>query len=62
MASQGQGKNLSVLEQHLTPALFQNLREFWFEHLDHEDDFIMPKQEHSRRWFMGGEELDNICV
>ncbi|KPM43691.1 hypothetical protein AK830_g2853 [Neonectria ditissima] len=62
MASQGREKNLSVLEQHLTPALFQRLREFWFEHLEHEDDFFIPKQGHASRWFMGGKELDDICV
>ncbi|KAK7428581.1 hypothetical protein QQZ08_004842 [Neonectria magnoliae] len=62
MASQGQEKNLSLLEQHLTPVLFRSLREFWFEHLENEDDIFVPKMSHAGRWFMGGKELDDICV
>ncbi|KAF7548926.1 hypothetical protein G7Z17_g6732 [Cylindrodendrum hubeiense] len=61
MASQ-EHKNWGLLEQHLTPALFKDLREFWYEHLEKEEDFIMPTAEHSRRWYMGGKELDDICL
>lgn len=61
MASQKEDPSGS-LENHLTPTLFQNLNDFWFEHFEHEDDYIMPKPIHSKRWFMGGQELDNICV
>lgn len=61
MASQGQ-KNWGLLEQYLTPALLQGLREFWYEHLENEEDFIMPTADHSRRWYMGGKELDNMCL
>ncbi|KAH7111174.1 hypothetical protein B0J13DRAFT_462014 [Dactylonectria estremocensis] len=61
MKSQGQ-KNSELLEQHLTPALLQGLREFWYEHLENEEDFIMPTADHSRRWYMGGKELDNVCL
>ncbi|KAK7408382.1 hypothetical protein QQX98_009422 [Neonectria punicea] len=62
MASQGQEKNLSLLEHHLTPVLFRSLREFWFEHLENEDDLLVPEKAHAGRWFMGGKELDDICV
>ncbi|KAI5465370.1 SpoVR like family protein [Mariannaea sp. PMI_226] len=53
---------LVELGKLLTPELFQNLRSFWYEHLDHEDDYVLPKQSHNKRWFMGGKELDDICV
>ncbi|KAH7170150.1 hypothetical protein EDB81DRAFT_154034 [Dactylonectria macrodidyma] len=61
-ASQPQGKNISVLEQHLTPALFQDIRDFWYEPFETDDDYILPQKNHAMRWYMGGKELDDICV
>ncbi|KAH7128898.1 hypothetical protein EDB81DRAFT_808481 [Dactylonectria macrodidyma] len=61
MDSQGQ-KNGGLIKQHLTLALLKDLREFWYEHLENEEDFIMPTADHNRRWYMSGKELDNICL
>lgn len=62
MESHQKKKNLALLEPHLTPALFQELRDFWYEHLVDEEDRVLPKAEQNKRWFFGGKELDEICV
>lgn len=55
-------KNLSSLESYLTPTLFKEIRDFWYEHLDSDDNLCLPTMEHSKRWFMGGKELDDMCM
>ena len=62
MATEHKKKNLALLEPHLTPALFQEIRDFWYEHITDEDGLVYPKFEHVKKWFMGGKELDEICV
>lgn len=57
-----QKKNLSSLESYLTPTFFKELRDFWYEHLDSDHDLCLPKLEQSKRWFMGGKELDDMCM
>ncbi|KAL6870139.1 hypothetical protein ACO1O0_001475 [Amphichorda felina] len=53
---------MAGLESTLTPALLSEIRDFWFSHIDSEDALILPDQEHIMRWFVGGEELDKLCV
>ncbi|CAM1505142.1 Fc.00g107790.m01.CDS01 [Cosmosporella sp. VM-42] len=55
-------KNLAMLKPHLTLALLEDLRNFWYEHLTSEDNFILPNPEQNKRWFFGGKDLDDICV
>lgn len=62
MASQSTPKNLDIIREHLTSTNLQAIRSFWFEHLDNPDDFILAEQEKQKRWFMSGEEFDNVCV
>jgi hypothetical protein len=50
------------IEAQLTPARLQEIRDFWFEHLNHEDSFVIPGQDAHKRWYMGGEALDRACA
>lgn len=61
MGSQATEKNLTIIGQHLTPGLLKDVRDFWFESFE-ENDYILPQRSHAMRWYMGGKELDNICV
>ena len=53
---------MASLESVLTPALLSDIRDFWFSHIDNDDALILPDQEHVMRWFVGGEEMDKLCV
>lgn len=55
-------KNPETLRDHLTPANLKALRNFWFEHLDDQNDCILFKPEQGRRWFFGGKEFDDACM
>lgn len=50
------------LESVLTPQFLKGLRDFWFEHFESQDAYILPGQKEMLRWFQGGKELDEICV
>ena len=50
------------IELQLTPALLQDVREFWFKHLDNVDSFIVAGQGATKRWYGGGDEFDQQCV
>lgn len=52
----------SDLKQTLTPALLQDVRNFWFDHLSSEDALILPGQSEMKRWFMRDPEFDKACV
>ncbi|KJZ74954.1 hypothetical protein HIM_05685 [Hirsutella minnesotensis 3608] len=52
----------SKLEALVSRARLVEVRDFWFEHLTGPDDLILFKQEHGKRWFFGGQELDRACV
>ncbi|KAJ9149319.1 MFS sugar transporter [Pleurostoma richardsiae] len=53
---------MTGVESYLTPRFLQDVRGFWFEQLENEDDLVLPTQEHVKRWFVGGKKLDNICL
>lgn len=53
---------MATLDKMLTYEFLDGLREFWFEHFASADSFVLPRQEEQMRWFMGGKELDEICV
>ena len=57
-----QSNMTSSVKQHLGPALLREVHDFWFEHFASPDSFAIPSTEDSKRWFMGGEELDRVCV
>ncbi|KAM0282162.1 hypothetical protein ACHAQH_003202 [Verticillium albo-atrum] len=50
------------LDNVLTSPVLGEIRDFWFSHLGSEDSFILPGFSEMKRWFMGGEELDNFCI
>lgn len=50
------------LKQILTPALLQDVRNFWFDHLSGEDALIIPGQNEMMRWFRRDAEFDKACV
>jgi hypothetical protein len=52
----------SRISAHITPALFKDIRTFWFEHIDSDESLIFPSRQHAIRWFMGGEVMDKQCV
>lgn len=51
----------ATVESHLSTALLQEIREFWFEHLD-ADSLIVASPASSLRWYAGGDEMDQQCV
>ncbi|OKP00330.1 hypothetical protein PENSUB_7787 [Penicillium subrubescens] len=54
--------NVSELKETLTPDLLEEIREFWFEHMEDEDALILPGQSDMQRWFTRDETFDKICV
>ena len=50
------------IESLLTPALLREVRDFWFQHLDNADSFVIADQEAGKRWYMGGQAFDQTCV
>ncbi|KAM0323963.1 hypothetical protein ACHAQA_008545 [Verticillium albo-atrum] len=51
-----------VLDEALTPQVLNEVRDFWFSHISNEDAVILPGFSEMKRWFMGGDELDNFCI
>lgn len=45
----------------ITPELLQDVKDFWFEHLEGEA-VVVPEMEDMKRWFMGGGAMDKICL
>jgi uncharacterized protein (DUF924 family) len=54
--------DISELKETLTPDLLEEIREFWFEHMEDEDALILPGQGDMQRWFTRDETFDKICV
>ncbi|KAK9240076.1 hypothetical protein V1525DRAFT_266334 [Lipomyces kononenkoae] len=50
------------LENVLTPSLFAEIHDFWFQHVKGTDSITLPREDEYRRWFSRNEELDNACV
>lgn len=50
------------LKQILSPALLEDVRNFWFDHLSTEDALILPGQSEFKRWFSQDAEFDQACV
>lgn len=50
------------LKQTLTPTLLEDVRNFWFDHLNGEDALILPGQSEMQRWFTRDAEFDKACV
>lgn len=50
------------LESGLTYELLDGVREFWYEHFESDDSFILPQMKEQMRWFRGGKEMDDICM
>jgi hypothetical protein len=46
----------------LSPAFLHDIRSFWFEHFTGPEDFVLPGQKQSERWFVGSEEFDLVCL
>lgn len=46
----------------LTPACLKEVRDFWFEHLPHDDELIVPGKTANARWWAGGPEFDTLCA
>ncbi|CAI7569876.1 Tetratricopeptide-like helical [Penicillium manginii] len=53
---------VSELKQTLTPALLDEVRDFWFSHFPNEDALILPGMNEMMKWFKKDEEFDNACV
>ena len=54
--------DISELKETLTPDLLEEIREFWFEHMEDEDALILPGQSDMQRWFARDETFDKTCV
>ncbi|KAJ5096097.1 hypothetical protein NUU61_005453 [Penicillium alfredii] len=52
----------SLLSQSLTPALLDDVRSFWFDHLDGDASRVLPGQSDMQRWFMRDADFDRACV
>ncbi|KAI2792269.1 hypothetical protein POX_b02306 [Penicillium oxalicum] len=60
MANSGSSK--TVLKQTLSPALLEQVRNVWFEHIESDDGLILPGQNDVKRWFVRDEDFDKVCV
>lgn len=54
--------DISELKETLTPDLLEEIREFWFEHMEADDALILPGQSDMQRWFTRDETFDKICM
>ena len=50
------------LKQTLTPALLDEIRTFWFDHLSGDEALILPSQNDLQRWFTRDASFDDACV
>lgn len=52
----------SQLRQTITPALLDEIRNFWFAHFCDEDALVLPGQTEMMKWFKKDDEFDKACV
>ncbi|KAF3387689.1 hypothetical protein F1880_000880 [Penicillium rolfsii] len=52
----------SELKEALTPDLLEEIRNFWFDHVEDEDALIIPGQKEMQRWFSRDETFDKLCI
>lgn len=52
----------SGLKQTLTPALLEEVRNFWFDHFGSEDALVLPGQTEMMKWFIRDIEFDKACM
>lgn len=52
----------SELKEALTPALLDEVRNFWFAHFPNEDALVLPGQSEMMKWFSKDDEFDKACV
>ncbi|KAK5788587.1 hypothetical protein VI817_009545 [Penicillium citrinum] len=50
------------LKQKLTPALLEEVRDFWFAHCSDVNSLILPGQSEMMKWFKKDVEFDKACV
>ncbi|PGH00854.1 hypothetical protein AJ80_09106 [Polytolypa hystricis UAMH7299] len=53
---------LSELQKTMTPALLDDVRSFWFDHLNGDESLILPGQSEMRHWFLRDAGFDKACV
>lgn len=49
------------LTKALTPLL-EEIRTFWFNHINDEESLILPAQSEMQRWFTRDMDFDKACV
>ncbi|KAJ5273466.1 hypothetical protein N7478_008591 [Penicillium angulare] len=50
------------LKETLTPALLEDVRNFWFSHINDEESLILPGGNEMQRWFTRDINFDKACV
>lgn len=50
------------IESIITPEVLADVQSFWFEHLSHDDELVIPGDQAAKRWFFGGPEMDQLCA
>lgn len=50
------------LTKTLTPSLLEEIRTFWFNHINDEESLILPAQSEMQRWFTRDMDFDKACV
>ncbi|KAJ5632375.1 hypothetical protein N7490_008714 [Penicillium lividum] len=56
------GARKQELKKTLTPALLEDVRTFWFDHLSDKTSLILPGQSEMKRWFTTDSDFDKSCI
>ncbi|KAJ2895323.1 hypothetical protein MKZ38_006701 [Zalerion maritima] len=52
----------SPLAEQLTPEFLQSVRDFWYEHITEEHQYVIPEMKQMMRWFTQSNEFDTACA
>lgn len=50
------------LKETLTPSLLEDVRNFWFSHINDDESLILPGGSDMQRWFTRDVNFDKACV
>lgn len=52
---------LEQVQALLPPTLLKELRTLWFQHIEDEQNLVIPSQDTMMQWFRKDEAFDQLC-
>lgn len=52
---------LEQIRALLPPTLLEELNTLWFQHIENEQDLVVPSQDTMMQWFRKDEAFDQLC-